>query len=298
MSSTHIDLMPGNATSMRSRLMISASKRIAILVSLAAWSCTDSPAPSNVRTPESPGRDTVALAGAFAFVNETGTELLSLDRNLAPDSYSAAICGQGRYPVRYVRTQGERPETTHRQVAGNFANEPGNVFQLEGGSATPNETCFLTIASALPRIAAAPRPLDRAACGASQMAQLARLAGRNVVKCWRLAEIEGGSQFVAVQFIHVDTSALAAVALVRDTVLLFHALPARYSGPGESSWRVDDGGVFDPSAIRLLFTAVLPRGHAAALLWAGAEGESDELVIADSTVRTRSAVVAYRYWSP
>ena len=116
--------------------------------------------------------------------------------------------------------------------------------------------------------------------------------------CWQLAGIDDGSRFLAVHFANADTSALAGVALARDSVHLFFPLPGRYDGPGGSVWRVDDGGIFDPDAIRFLFAARLPQGYAAAFLWAGAEGESEQLVVADSTPHARSALTAYRYWSP
>lgn len=277
---------------------------LVILISVAAWSCSDPPIRFNAKARESynqPMRppETVSLTGTFAFANETGTELLALEPSVTPHLYSAAVCGDSRrFRVHYVRTQSGRLETSHRQVADNFGNEPGDVFQPEGGTAAPNETCYLATDSMVLRIIAARRTLDRTTCRGAEAASLVRLASREVLNCWHLAAMEGGVQFVPVHFANVDTSALAAVALVQDSVLLFYALPGQYGGPGESIWRVDDDGVFDPDAIRLLFAARLPQGHAVAFVWAGAEGESDRLVVADSTGHAQSAVVAYRYWSP
>lgn len=234
----------------------------------------------------------------FAYANETGTELLSLDLIPEPTSYSIAVCGAGIFPVRPVRTQSGSSATTGRQVAANFGNEPGHVYRLEEGAAAPDETCFLATPSLLARTALPAADLGGTTCDARLIADLARIAGRHVENCWPLALIAGGARFVAASFVAVDTSALAAVAVVEDSVLLFHALPGRYSGPGESIWRVDDGGVFDPTAIRLLFTARLPQGPVAAFLWAGAEGESEQLVVADSALRSRSVLATYRYRMP
>jgi hypothetical protein len=143
-----------------------------------------------------------------------------------------------------------------------------------------------------------PSESQRGTCRDEDVADLTRHAGRELLECWHLTSFDDGTQALAAQFVTVDTIALAAVALVQDRVTLFHALLGRYSGPGESVWRVDDGGVFNPDAIRFLFVAQLPRAQAAALLWTGAEGESAELMAADSTGHARSILTNYRYWSP
>jgi hypothetical protein len=241
----------------------------------------------------------VSVAGSFAFADSSGTELLALDELTHPRFVSSAICGNGRHVrLRHVRTQSVRPESTHRQVAANFRNEAGEVFRIAGATVTPDETCFIAADSMLPRNARAVRPATDSACQPTHAASLARVAGRAVVHCSYLGDIASGAKAVAVQFATIDTSALAAVGLVQDSVILYNALPARYRGPDDSTWRVDDGGVFDPKAIRVLFVARLPQGYSAAFVWSGAEGESDQLAVADSTVHARAAVIGYRYWSP
>jgi hypothetical protein len=269
-----------------------------------AWSCADAPRGSSAETllrldPVGQTADSVSLAGSFGFVNSTGTELLSLDAIPDPRSVSSAICGEGKQlRLLHVRTQSVQPESTHRQVAAYFGNEGGEVFQVLGDTAVPNETCFLAADSMLARSAGGVRPTAEAACQQVDMASLVQIAGRAVVRCAYLGEVIGGAKLIATQFATIGTSALAAVALVDDSVLLYHALPAQYRDSDDSTWRVDDGGVFEPEAIRVLFVARLPQGYSAAFVWPAAEGESDELVVTESTFHARRAVTGYRYWSP
>jgi hypothetical protein len=275
-----------------------------VTMSAGAWSCGDAPNRSSGRTllvlhSDAQAADSVSVAGSFAFANTTGTQLLSLDVIPDPRSVTNAICGDGRHlRLQHVRTQSVHPESTHRQVAANFDNEAGEVFQVVGDTATPDETCFLAADSMLAKNAGAVRPIAEAACQRGDAASLAQIAGRAVVRCAYLGEVTWGGKLVAAQFATIDTSALAAVGLVEDSVLLYYALPAHYRGPDDSTWRVDDGGVFDPEAIRVLFIARLPQGYSAAFVWAAAEGEIDKVVLTDSTVHARTLVTGYRYWSP
>lgn len=238
----------------------------------------------------------VAVVGAFAFANATGTQLLAIDPGQEAAAFTTALCRDGRVDLRFVGTQARSDATNGRQVAANFDHEAGAVFELASGSAEPDETCFVTTAglaaAAVPAVAA-----SSPACTDGQSAALARQAQRELLHCWQLATAGSHANIVAAQFVTVDTSALAALALFEGELRLFHPLPGR-GDSDDSVWRVDDGGVFDPAALRLLFAAPVPHGYALAFLWAGAEGESAQIVLADSTVTARSVIGAYRYWSP
>ncbi|HVH66387.1 MAG TPA: hypothetical protein VM716_00820 [Gemmatimonadales bacterium] len=113
-----------------------------------------------------------------------------------------------------------------------------------------------------------------------------------------MAQTTTAVDLLAAQFAAIDSSALASLVMVHDTSLLFENFPAVYRGPDESVWRVDDGGVFSPGDIQILFMAQLPRTYIMAIPWAGAEGESDQLVQADSAGAFRTILRDYRYWVP
>jgi hypothetical protein len=106
------------------------------------------------------------------------------------------------------------------------------------------------------------------------------------------------TELLAVQFATIDSNALAGLVVVRGRSLLFQDFPAVYRGPDQSVWRVDDEGVFSPRDFAILFVAQLSRSYVMAITWAGTEGESDELLVADSTDMFRTVTKAYRYWVP
>ena len=239
------------------------------------------------------------LAGSFAYVDSTGTEVLALASLRDRSAIRGAVCSNGKpFQVHYERTQQEQKGNTHRQIAQNFRNERGDVFRLLGGAARPSETCFLTTDSLFLRNAGTVQPLSPTDCLQQQAGTLARIGGREVVHCWRIAQVSWGAELLAAQFVTIDTSALAGLALVQDSILLFYGIPATYRGADEDIWRVDDQGVFSPETFGFLFAARLPTGYGLALTWAGAEGESDKLLVADSTPVAREIVADYRYWAP
>src|SRR5690606_16119839 len=94
-----------------------------------------------------PGVDTdpdvdIAISGAFAFVGESGSELLALDVDAEPAALTHAVCSSGSVELSFLRNQAASAESNGRQVAANLANEAGALFAVANGSLEPDETCF------------------------------------------------------------------------------------------------------------------------------------------------------------
>jgi hypothetical protein len=252
-----------------------------------------------VAAPAQPPPTASASQGSFAYVDSTGTQLLALDSVPSPSTVRGALCFGGvALPVRYDRRQARQPSDNGRQMAYNFANQQGDVFRVLQGRAPPNKTCYLSRDSALlanARPATMHEPSD---CSPAQAIRLAAAKARQVIHCWKIGATPTNREVFAVQFATVDSSALAAIIIDGDSALLVKDFPAVYRGPDDSTWRVDDGGVFSPQDLDILFSAPSPSGYVMAIAWAGAEGESSELVVADSTGVFRTATIGYRYWSP
>mgnify|MGYP000919710212 CR=1 FL=1 len=266
------------------------SVRVIILLGVGTVACAERPVPN--------AEADVAVVGAFAFASESGTRLLAIDAGTDAAAFTTAVCSSGHRDLTFVGTQARSQASSGRQVAANIDHEAGALFEIATGAAEPDETCFVTT-SEMATAAQPVRPSPSASpeCTNAQTAALGQHVQRELVHCWQLGTAGNETIIVAAQFATVDTSALAALALFEGELRLLHPLPGRGDSDG-SVWRVDDGGVFDPDALRILFAARLPQGHALAFLWAGAEGESAQLVLADSTREARRAISAYRYWSP
>jgi len=210
-----------------------------------------------------------------------------------------AVCSGGLVvPVGYDRRQNRQPDDNGRQIVSNFSREAGDVFRLVQGKARPGETCYLSADSALLARAVTVTLLGLSTCLPAQSSRVAAAKRRQIVHCWRLAQAPTDAELLAVQFAAIDSNALASLAVVRDTSLLFQDFPAVSRGPDEDVWRVDDQGIFSPGDFEILFVAQLSHAYVMAITWAGAEGESDELLLADSTDEFRAVIKDYRYWVP
>ncbi len=280
---------------------------IRLLGALAALAAGCKPSPA-ARRQESPASNPAnagtqptasPLPGSFAYVDPSGTQLLALGPLEDPARILGAICPRGLIArVRFDRTQDRQPDDNGRQIAANFSRDAGHVFRLVQGNASPDETCYLSADSMLLATAVPVTPLGLATCPAGQYSRLAAARQRKIVSCSHLAQTPARAELLALQFATIDSSALASLVLVRDRSLWFQDFPAAYRGPDEDVWRADDGGVFSPEALGILFVAELPHAVVMAITWAGAEGESDQLVLADTGDAFRTVVQEYRYWAP
>lgn len=236
--------------------------------------------------------------GSFAYADSSGTHLLALDSVPDPLTIVGALCSKAMaLQVRYDRKQTRHADDNGRHVASNFRNQRGDLFRVVKDKAPPDSTCYLSRDSALlanARPATMREPLD---CSPVDVSRLATAKRRQVIHCWEIAAAPSRLRVLTVQFATIDSSALASLAFVGDGSLVFKDFPAVYRGSGESTWRVDDEGVFSPSGFDILFVAAMPYGYVMAITWAGAEGESSELLLSDSTSAFRTLAKGYRYWS-
>ena len=246
-----------------------------------------------------PSPPSVVAQGGFAYVDSSGTQLRALDSLSDPTTIVSALCRGGvALPVRYDRRQTRQSNDNGRQVASNFRNEGGEIFRVMQATAPIDGTCFLSRDSALIANARAATMHEPSNCSPAHASRLAAAKRRPVIHCWQIAETPTHLEVLAVQFANIDSSALASLALVGDSSLMFKDFAAVYHGPGESTWRVDDGGEFSPRGFDILFVAALPSGYVMAITWAGAEGESCELLLGDSAGAFRTLTMSYRYWGP
>lgn len=282
---------------------------VAAALALLLSACGGSPQP-DARTPrETPvaareppaspaGRGTLD-EGDFAFADTSGRELLALDSLAEPARLRFAICARAAvYPVAFARRQVPRAEGSGRQSARDFGNEGGAVFRVVSGAVPEDATCYLTADSALAASAAAAGPGGGEECGAGVARRAAQAKGRAVQDCRPFATTPSGAEIDAVRFATVDTSALASLVLADSVRLLFADFPARYSGPDQDVWRVDDGGKFPTEGFDILFLG-RRGGHAVVgLTWMGSEGQDAFLFVADSADALRVVTMSYRYLAP
>jgi hypothetical protein len=200
--------------------------------------------------------------------------------------------------VAYVRTQLRGPADNGRQTAENFANVPGDVFRIVRRRASDSGSCYLTADSGL---VAAIAPITEeffTPCDTAWTRLTSNAKHRAVVSCRLLGTGQDRISIAAVQFATIDTSALASIVVRDGNHIRFQDFAATYTGPEESTWRVDDGGVFEASGFRILWVARVRGVLVLAMSWAGEEGENAYLLAADSAGQFRTVSHTYRYWVP
>lgn len=213
--------------------------------------------------------------GAFAFADSVGGRLLALSVPAFPDSVGEALCRSGtRLAVRFVGRQPRAPDTNGRQRASNFDREEGDVYQVVGGAARPDETCLLVTPTllALGR-PVVPRHATDSTCSDADRVRLSSARSRPLAWCATMATVDGQARVLVTEFERQGDSALASLVLVTAGHTTFLDFPAVHVAGGDT-WRVGDGGVFDPSALGVLFVIAGPSASAMAVGWYGEEGES------------------------
>jgi hypothetical protein len=224
------------------------------------------------------------LATAFAYPNEQGTRLLATAEIAKPEALRIALCSGGQQlPVQFERRQPEGADSTGRQTPRNFANTAGTVFRITGGTVGADTTCMLADESFLDGATVLPlkRPADDARCPKARYPDFQVDKGRPVVGCWPIAESSTGARIAVIEFARRLTDALASLVVVDGDRRIYVDYPARFKGPGDDLWRVEDGGQIHADGFDVVF--LLKRGatYLLAVDWAAAEGSALSLHISE-----------------
>ena len=224
------------------------------------------------------------LALAFAFPNEQGTRLLATGDISKPETLRVALCsGNQQLSVEFERKQAEGRTSTVRQSPQNFANTGGAVFRIANGNVNAEATCVLADESFLAGAIVVPltrAPRD-ARCSKADYPPIQSDRNRAVVGCWPIATGPSGLRANIIEFSRLLTHALATLVLLDGDRRLYVDYPAEFKGPGDDLWRADDGGEIHPEGFDVVF--LLKRGstYVLAVDWAGAEGNSLAVHVAD-----------------
>ena len=255
-----------------------------------------------------------AIAGAFAFANGDGTELLVTDQNASEQdavvkTFSKAVCpGNKVFEVRYAGHQSSSKKNSGRDVSRNFTNVAGSVFHIiEGaGAVKADEHCLVASAAYMKDRRPLPmkvavrqdQPVSAPRCDARTQGGLRRQQGRAPVDCWQLAQIDPDGRLLAVLYEPHGKDLLAALVLEIGKEHFVYEMPAR--ADAASSWREGDGGQFDPATLAPLFVLQNDRDGSwdVGISWAGEEGADLSVYRSASASRLKKVVSGYVYWYP
>jgi hypothetical protein len=253
-----------------------------------------------------------SIAGAFAFANRAGTELLVTDQNASNKNavvktFTTTVCpGNKVFGVRYVGHQSSGKKDSGRDASRNFTNVAGSVFHIVEGSVKADEHCLLASATymkdrrPLPMKVAArqDQPVNALRCDAQTQGGLRRQQGRAPVDCWQLAQIDPDGRLLAVLYEPHGKDLLAALVLEVGEKHFVYEMPAR--ADAASAWRAGDSGHFDPATLAPLFVLQNDRTGSwdVGISWAGEEGANLSVYRSASASRLKKVVSGYVYWYP
>lgn len=209
---------------------------------------------------------------AFAFLNETKDSLVSLaieDENIKPEVATHAIINSQIISIGFSGTKAESELSNGRQTSNNFSNNGGNFFSIkeqikEGDFALLVDQKFLDHNRILPFQKTNKESEEQIKTKLSQQ------YNRRITQSSTIAELENGAQINITLFDIKNDSALAILSYVHNNQITTLDFPAKYDEM--STWRVDDGGIFDFESLQVLSIFTSDQSIKLATVFWGAEG--------------------------
>jgi hypothetical protein len=236
--------------------------------------------------------------GGFGLPDQRGSRLLVIPSLARPELLTAALCSGGRRAAVHFERRHVEGANDGRQTWRNFDTLSGSAYTVLGNTVDPDAPCFLASEALLAgsTVLSIAEPAGSGACLHAD--RFAARRDRPVVHCWPLARLGPEKQVALLEFERRGPDALASLVLVDGTRTVFADLPAEFHGMGQDLWRIDDGGVLSPEALKIV--CALQRGgwFALGIAWSGAEGRLLSLWISEGSDRFTKVIHDYWYQAP
>lgn len=221
--------------------------------------------------------DADKLHNIFGFTNETGNLIITIDPvdvNKDIKSINKAIGENGNVlSIKYLKNQSGNSNDNGRQLAFNFDNLEGHIFEVIQGKAKADETYYLVndnefnLRSILKSTEGDETEIDSEA-----KKEIERTKNRRIQNSWEIGRIDLNMKIYLVMFERQNDDMLMSIVMETPTKLVYKDYPAKYDEA--STWRVDDGGEVVPWMFSMLFAAKAEDGIIIGLKWIAPEGES------------------------
>lgn len=240
-----------------------------------------------------------AAHGAFAFSNPAGTEFIVTHDVSSPERLRSAICSGVISSIAFARHQ--KGTGADRDDPEQFAKLTGSVFRAVNGGANADDVCLLAPESLLngAQIVSTQNSDRASACAAADQRRIQSLRERRVQTCWSLGTVQPRGSITAVEWARLDADALASIVIDVDGRALTIDLSAKYTGPSDDLWRVDDNGKFGADGITIPFLIRRGSVFTIPMRWNGAESVSVSLWVSDEAgTKTRQVLGDAWYRAP
>jgi hypothetical protein len=240
--------------------------------------------------------------GAFALPDPKGERLIVMSELAQPESFTTALCAGQSLPIRFVRRQKARDDSTGRQTSESFDELSGDIFEVVRLPVAPDEPCFVAadswVAEGVVSDPSHGGPGTPRLAGCGDRGRFERVRGRHVVQCRVLHGSDAGLEVMVLEFARMGKNALASVALVDGARILFGDYSAEFKGEGQDLWRADDGGKLQTEDFSVVGVVKRANGYAVAISWRGAEGDALSLWVSDTGDRFEEVIRDSWYQAP
>lgn len=191
------------------------------------------------------------------------------DEKIKPEAATHAIIENKITPIDFSVTKPESESSNGRQTSHNFSNNGGTFFSLkeqikEGDFALIVNQKFIDQNQILPF-----KKINKETNEQIKL-KIAKHYNRKISQSSTLAELNNKAQINITLFEVKNDSALAVLTYLHNDQLITLDFPAKYDEM--STWRVDDGGVFDFENLQLLSIFQSDKSIKIATVFWGAEG--------------------------
>ncbi|MFC5402851.1 hypothetical protein [Cohnella soli] len=234
---------------------------------------------------------------AFGYVNESGKRVLS-NTSTKPARFTIALFAPGSMlGIKYIKHQKQTDKSNGRQTMWNFDQDEGDLFTLPKGHIEGNSSVLLAEKKAFQGqelLKFTPEKngkWDKASIAAIEKAKKRKVIRQRIIGHAGREAVVGVVEFARV----AGKKPLASLVLSTKSGLVFQDFVG--NNDKQSTWRVDDGGVFQSDSFGIVFLSRSKAGFALAYDWQGFEGSSLALLQQKGTA-FRTVAEGYRYTSP
>jgi len=242
---------------------------------------------------------TVYEALTFGYANETGDTLLQMNKEDGPqpEEFKYAINKEGTISkIAYIGKQESGQFDTHRDNHYNFNNAEGQLYEMTEGVADEwNTTLFLTEDFRSKRELLTTVKNSWFSLKENETNEIEQNKKRTIKKSELVNDYGEKGKLIFAEFEQENDSCLVSLIWMDNQKFTYFDFPAEYNEM--STWRVDDGGVFDFEYYNIIAVFESENGIEIMTDWVGAEGSSINYLLAVGD-KFESVGGAYRYQAP
>lgn len=234
----------------------------------------------------------------FSFSDTDGQNILTIDDSLPdPNIYTKTISTDGSLiPVTFTTKKRGTKGKDFRKTYYNFSNCGGYLFKCKNKKVDFDRTNllisnkFLLNRKFLGIPSPETKPLNKVIADTLQ-----EIKHRKIKSSFPLVKLGKDATLYIVNFEVVNDTAMYSLVLVKPNKLAFQDNYAKYEPDG--TWRVDDGGIIDPSAFQVLAQFSSEHRIEFVLDWIGTEGYFTQYIIENGN-QLEMVKNGYRYAAP